>query len=141
MGIGAQNLLKKHQVLMGEIASHEPDDKIEDLQLQWKELVAKGDIRKTDLEDALKTHQYTADCVEAETWMNEKEPLVSNTDYGKDEDSAQAMLMKHEALMADIDTFNTVIHNLREQSQDCKPLLLGDISDKEVVEALNDYEE
>lgn len=28
--------------------------------------------------------------------------------------------MKHEALMSDIDTFNTVIHNLREQSQDCK---------------------
>lgn len=46
-------------------------------------------MRTGVLDDALKTHQYTADCVEAETWMNEKKPLVSNTDYGKDEDSAQ----------------------------------------------------
>ena len=51
------------------------------------------------------------------------------------------MLMKHETLMADIDNFNTIIHNLREQSHECKPLLFGDLSDKEVVEVLTDYEE
>merc|ERR1711962_233693 len=124
--IGAQNLLKKHQALMSEITGHEvqitnvcqsgtdmidehhvssPDieEKIKDLQMQWKDLVARGEIRKKDLEDALMTHQYLADAVEAEAWMN-----------GKDEDTAQAMLTKHETLMADIDNFNTIIHNLRE---------------------------
>ena len=60
---------------------------------QWKDLVARGDIRKKDLEDALMTHQYLADAVEADAWMNEKASLVSNTDYGKDEDTAQVDLL------------------------------------------------
>ena len=30
------------------------------------------------------------------------------------------MLTKHEALMADIESYNTVIQGLREQSQECK---------------------
>ncbi|XP_057290447.1 spectrin alpha chain, non-erythrocytic 1-like isoform X2 [Hydractinia symbiolongicarpus] len=162
--IGAQNLFKKHQALMSEVSNHDPhiknvcksgegmisedhfakDDikeKIDDLQAQWKELLAKGHLRKTDLDDALQTHQYLADAQDSEAWMSEKEPLVTNVDYGKDEDTAQAMLTKHEALMADIEAYNTVIQGLREQSLECKPLLSGDISDKEVVEVIQDYEE
>ena len=45
--------------------------------------------RKGDLEDSLQAQQYFADANEAETWMTEKEPIMSNTDYGKDEDSAE----------------------------------------------------
>lgn len=30
-----------------------------------------------------------ADANDAESWMNEKEPLVTNPDFGKDEDTAQ----------------------------------------------------
>ena len=30
-----------------------------------------------------------ADAYDAEVWMNEKEPLVTNPDFGKDEDTAQ----------------------------------------------------
>ena len=33
-----------------------------------------------------------ADAYDAEVWMNEKEPLVSNPDYGKDEDTAQVRI-------------------------------------------------
>jgi len=33
-----------------------------------------------------------ADAYDAEVWMSEKEPLVSNPDYGKDEDTAQVRL-------------------------------------------------
>ena len=49
----------------------------------------KADIRGKDLEEAVKTHQYMADAYDAEVWMNEKEPLVTNPDFGKDEDTAQ----------------------------------------------------
>ena len=34
-------------------------------------------------------HQYLADVDEAESWLQEKEPIVTSDDYGKDEDSAQ----------------------------------------------------
>ena len=55
---------------------------------------AKADERKIDLGEALLTHQYMADTQDAETWMNEKEPIVANIDYGKDEDTAQVQLIK-----------------------------------------------
>lgn len=37
----------------------------------------------------MQTHQYLADAQDSEAWMSEKEPLVTNVDYGKDEDTAQ----------------------------------------------------
>ena len=49
----------------------------------------KATQRKTDLDDSLQAQQYFADANEAESWMKEKEPIVENPDYGKDEDSAE----------------------------------------------------
>lgn len=45
--------------------------------------------RRDDLDDSLQAQQYFADANESESWMREKEPIVGNTDYGKDEDSAE----------------------------------------------------
>eukprot|EP00794_Sanderia_malayensis_P015984 gene15984-17594_t len=163
--IGAQNLLKKHSALMNEINSHEPKvnaltctgeemiaeehfanqeikDKIDELNSFWNDLLEKAKTRKKDLEDSVQTHQYLSEASEAESWMTEKEPIVSSTDYGKDEDTAQAMLKKHEAMMSDVEAFNNVIEGLREQSLQCQPLATqGDLSGKDCVEALYDYDE
>ena len=49
----------------------------------------KANQRKQDLDDSLQAQQYFADANEGESWMHEKEPLVVNTDYGRDEDSAE----------------------------------------------------
>lgn len=76
--------------------------------------------RKQDLEDSLQAHQYFADANEAESWMKEKEPIVCNTDYGKDEDSSEALLKKHEALVSDLEAFGNTILALREQAQSCR---------------------
>jgi spectrin alpha len=52
--------------------------------------------------------------------MREKEPIASNTDYGKDEDSAEALLKKHEAFLSDLEAYSTVIEGLHDQAQACK---------------------
>lgn len=52
--------------------------------------------------------------------MKEKEPIVSNQDYGKDEDSSEALLKKHEALMSDLEAFGSTIHALRQQAHSCR---------------------
>ena len=39
---------------------------------------------------------------EAESWMNDKKPLVSSEDYGKDEDTAETLIKKHEVIEKDI---------------------------------------
>ena len=41
------------------------------------------------LEEALEVQQYLADANEAESWMTEKEPLVTNADFGKDGSSTK----------------------------------------------------
>lgn len=77
------------------------------------------------MEDSLQAHQYYADANEAESWMKEKEPIVSNTDYGKDEDSSEALLKKHEALMSDLTAFGNTIEGLKEQARNCRVSIIN----------------
>ncbi len=135
--------MKKHQALQVEIMGHEPrittvcesgqemineghfasediQQKITLLNDRWGNLKDKANQRKSDLEDSMQAQQYFADANEAESWMREKEPVVGNTDYGKDEDSAEALLKKHEALISDIEAYGSVIDTIREQANACK---------------------
>ncbi|XP_075227894.1 alpha spectrin isoform X2 [Lycorma delicatula] len=164
--IGVQNLMKKHQAVLAEINNHEnrilmvcqsgqqmmderhfASDEIKvrvgNLNDHWNQLKDKAIQRKQDLEDSLQAHQYFADANEAESWIKEKEPMVCNQDYGKDEDSSEALLKKHEALVSDLEAFGNTILSLREQAQSCRqqetPVI--DVTGKECVVALYDYTE
>ncbi|XP_053601908.1 spectrin alpha chain isoform X2 [Plodia interpunctella] len=164
--IGVQNLMKKHQAVMGEMAQHEArveavraagaalqdaghfaaDDiaaRLQQLTQQWHQLQEKALQRKRDLEDSLQAQQYFADANEAESWIREKEPMANTHDYGKDEDSSEALLKKHEALLSDLEAFGNTIKSLREQADACRqqesPVV--DVSGKECVVALYDYAE
>uniref|UniRef100_A0A3Q3QVI0 Spectrin alpha chain, non-erythrocytic 1 n=1 Tax=Monopterus albus TaxID=43700 RepID=A0A3Q3QVI0_MONAL len=164
--IGVQNLLKKHQALQAEITGHEPrikvvtqkgeamveeghfaaEDvkaKLAELHGRWDTLKAKASQRRQDLEDSLQAQQYFADANEAESWMREKEPIVGSIDYGKDEDSAEALLKKHEALMSDLSAYGSSIQALKEQAQSCRQQVAptDDETGKELVLALYDYQE
>ncbi|XP_013775722.1 spectrin alpha chain-like isoform X2 [Limulus polyphemus] len=164
--IGVQNLIKKHQAVLAEINNHEHridnvcqigQDMIDEghfasgdirkrldlVKEKWLQLKDKAHQRKEDLVDSLQAHQYFADANEAESWMKEKEPIVGSQDYGKDEDSAEALLKKHDALMADLEAFGNTILSLKEQAQSCRqqetPVV--DQAGKEFVMALYDYTE
>ncbi|CAG0916965.1 unnamed protein product [Notodromas monacha] len=164
--IGVQNLIKKHQAVVAEINNHEPrvdnvaasgetmvEDghfaaeeivrRIDGLRKAWTSLKDKAMQRKQDLDDSMHAHQYYADANEADSWMKEKEPVVDQQEYGKDEDSAEALLKKHEALMSDLDAFGSTIAALGDQAKACRqqetPMV--DLSGKECVMALYDYTE
>ncbi|VVD02588.1 unnamed protein product [Leptidea sinapis] len=77
-------------------------------------------IASTNREDSLQAQQYFADANEAESWMREKEPMANTQDYGKDEDSSEALLKKHEALLSDLEAFGNTIKALREQANACR---------------------
>ncbi|XP_024120554.1 spectrin alpha chain, non-erythrocytic 1 isoform X3 [Oryzias melastigma] len=164
--IGVQNLLKKHQALQAEITGHEPRIKavtqkgeamveeghfagedvktrLAELHGRWDTLKGKSSQRRQDLEDSLQAQQYFADANEAESWMREKEPIVGSPDYGKDEDSAEALLKKHEALMSDLSAYGSSIQALKEQAQACRQQVAptDDETGKELVLALYDYQE
>ncbi|XP_022242846.1 spectrin alpha chain-like isoform X2 [Limulus polyphemus] len=164
--IGVQNLIKKHQAVLAEINNHEhridnvcqtgedmfneghfaADDirkRVDLLKEKWVQLKDKAHQRKEDLGNSLQAHQYFADANEAESWMREKEPIVGSQDFGKDEDSAEALLKKHDALMADLEAFGNTVLSLKDQAQSCRqqetPVI--DQAGKEFVMALYDYME
>ncbi|XP_030853592.1 spectrin alpha chain, non-erythrocytic 1 isoform X3 [Strongylocentrotus purpuratus] len=164
--IGVQNLIKKHQALNTEVAGHEPritmvcktgeqmleeghfanDEiatKVKGLEEKWKNLKDKIAQRKDDLEDSLEAQQYFADANEAESWMQEKEPIVASEDYGKDEDSAESQLKKHKTLMADLVAYRTTVEILKQQAEGCRQqdIPISDDVSKEYVVALYDYTE
>ncbi|GMR45924.1 hypothetical protein PMAYCL1PPCAC_16119, partial [Pristionchus mayeri] len=163
--IGVQNLIKKQQALIAEIANHESQieavakaaeemvqqghflapeirDKLAQLRDSWRALKNKAEKRRLELNDSLQAHQYLADANEAETWMAEKEPIVGSGDYGKDEDSAEALLKKHRALVSDMEAFKGTIDELRKQAGQCKyqEQPVGQLG-RDVVLALYDYQE
>ena len=164
--IGVQNLIKKHQTMLTEINNHEPridavsqtaqhmveeghfasDDikyRLGNLHDHWNQLKEKAAQRKQDLDDSLQAHQYFTDANEAESWIREKESIAGNADYGKDEDSSEALLKRHEAFMSDLAAFGNTIKDLKEQAAACRQqeTPIADIAGKECVMALFDYVE
>lgn len=164
--IGVQNLIKKHQAVLAEINNHENrivavtssgeemigdghfaadeiKQRLNTLNQHWSMLKERASQRKQDLDDSLQAHQYFADANEAESWMKEKEPIASGGDFGKDEDSSEALLKKHEALMSDLEAFSSTIGGLDEQANACRQheSASADITGKECVVALYDYVE
>lgn len=161
---GVRNLIKKHDALTAEIHNYQPnieainrrcdeiidaglfadliEPKRQSLNTNWANLLVKADERRGKLEDSLQAHQYLADAAEAESWMVEKEPIIRSEDLGKDEDSTEALLKKHEALMSDLVAFNSTIQKLGNQAAACrlKELSVSDGSSKEMVLVLSDYE-
>ncbi|KAH8851040.1 Spectrin alpha chain [Schistosoma japonicum] len=164
--IGVQNLIKKHQAIYAEINGHAPrieevvqegqamihsnhyaandiERRITDLTADWSQLCEKADHRRQLLEDSLQAQQYFADASEAESWMREKEPLVGSSEFGRDEDSTEALLKKHNALLADIEAYGSTIEALGVQAGSCRmqeaPVI--DVLGKDVVMALYDYQE
>ena len=169
--MGAQNLNKKHQAILSEINNHKPRiqavidqaeqlvkdgsmpksgidqiiERIKILKDKWNELLDRANKRQDDLDDAISIHQYFTDVNEAETCLNEKEPLASDPSIGsaKTEDAIEALLKKHDALMDDIDAFKNTIEDLRKRAEDFKqrkvPVPME--TRKEVVVALMDYQE
>uniref|UniRef100_A0A8C4L210 Spectrin alpha chain, erythrocytic 1 n=1 Tax=Equus asinus TaxID=9793 RepID=A0A8C4L210_EQUAS len=138
--IASKNLLNRHQVIQADIASHEPRiqlitergnkmveeghfaaedvaSKVKSLNENMESLQARAARRQNDLEAIVQFQQYLADLHEAEAWIREKEPIVDNTNYGADEEAAEALLKKHEAFLVDLKAFGNSMKALQDQAE------------------------
>uniref|UniRef100_A0A5F8G4J8 Spectrin alpha chain, erythrocytic 1 n=1 Tax=Monodelphis domestica TaxID=13616 RepID=A0A5F8G4J8_MONDO len=163
--IAAQNLLNRHQVILADIDSHEPRihaitergnklvdeghfaaedvaSRVKSMNENMESLQARAAQRQCDLEDNVHFQQYLADLHEAETWIQEKEPIVDNTNYGDDEEAAGALLKKHEAFLVDLNAFGTSMKALRKQADACRQQAapMEGAAQEERVIALYDFE-
>ncbi|XP_015599750.1 spectrin beta chain, non-erythrocytic 1 isoform X3 [Cephus cinctus] len=128
----AQSLHKKHKKLEAEIAGHQPmidktlasgqtlidqvhpeKKKIQELcdilEDAWKDLQGKAEERSRALDLSLKAQEFYFEAGEVESWLNEKNDMLSSTDYGRDRDAATKLLTKHKALELELDTYNGIV--------------------------------
>jgi spectrin beta len=61
--------------------------------------------------------QFYAEANEAEAWIQEKRPLLTSSDFGKDEDSVQSLAKKLEVVERDLSQFQHTIGKLAKLSQ------------------------
>ncbi|XP_053397827.1 spectrin alpha chain, non-erythrocytic 1-like isoform X5 [Mercenaria mercenaria] len=138
--VAVQNLIKKHQALESEIVAHEPlidavanaaqhmikskhfasaeiEKRLDELHSELQQLKEVSSVRRIKLQDALESQKFYSEVTEAEMWMKEKMPSLTNPDYGKDEESVQVLQKKLDALERDIDNFQNNIGELSALSR------------------------
>ncbi|XP_036402633.1 spectrin beta chain, non-erythrocytic 1-like isoform X2 [Megalops cyprinoides] len=135
-----QLLIKKNQTLQKEIQGHQPrcDDifersqhilkedspnvdaireRLADLQRLWSLMIEETEKRHGRLEEAHKAQQYYFDAAEAEAWMSEQELYMMSEEKAKDEQSAVAMLKKHQILEQAVEDYAETVHQLSQTSR------------------------
>ncbi|XP_024085304.1 spectrin alpha chain, non-erythrocytic 1 isoform X3 [Cimex lectularius] len=149
----AQALFKKHKKLEAEIEGHQPmiektlasgnalihqshpetkqvASLCTGLQDAWDDLKQKAHDRAKKLELSLKAQQFFSEANEVESWLSEKNNILSSSDFGRDRDAASKLLTKHKALELELDTYNGIISEMGRVSNamvvskhpDCKAI-------------------
>ena len=121
----AQELISAHH-----FASQQIQQQREVLLASWTELKETASKRRQLLDDSLQVQQYYTKVSEVMSWMMDKRSLVELKEYGKDEDSTQALIKKHEAIELEIEAYRASIDQLSDES---KRLLGGDHFDPKVI--------
>ncbi|XP_027498276.1 spectrin beta chain, non-erythrocytic 5 [Corapipo altera] len=88
----------------------------DNLQKLWQQLQNEVADRKTRLQAAALIKQYFADIDEANSWLQERQPLLASKDYGKDESSAEALLHRHLRLEKEIAAYSSEMTRLKQQA-------------------------
>lgn len=127
-----QHVLQNGTALLGKDTAQDPEiqARLSNLETQWKHLKELTAKRTKDLDDAVRAEQYHADANETETWLFEYESLLTSSDVGKDVESTEALLKKHDADEAVVAAYEKSIQALRAQ---CDSLTQDDHPGKDIV--------
>ncbi|XP_023018167.2 spectrin beta chain, non-erythrocytic 5 kst isoform X2 [Leptinotarsa decemlineata] len=153
-----QSLQKKHQALEAELASREPivealfvradqlmrsgrasgpviSDQATQLNQMFMQVKDLASIRRLRLQDSLEVQMFYQEVSEAEAWISEKRPFLASKEVGKDEDTAQSLQRKLEALSMEVKTFQPTIQKLSKMADS---LIERDHFDSENIAAAKD---
>ncbi|GFU48340.1 spectrin beta chain, non-erythrocytic 5, partial [Nephila pilipes] len=86
------------------------------MQEEWTLLQNEFYNQKERASNALKAQIFFGEATEIDSWMIEKMEVLSNTDYGKDEDAVVKLLTKHKALELEIDSYKGLVSELSNQA-------------------------
>ena len=138
---GVLNLRKKHKRFVSELKNHEAT--IESIQLagqtlieaskygseeivqrlnalaaSWKELNDIAGTRTQKLEESITYHKFLTRIDEEESWISEKQQLLTVPDLGENMATVQSLLKKHEAFEKDLVTHKSKCSEINEGGQE-----------------------
>ncbi|CAN9501902.1 unnamed protein product [Ophioblennius macclurei] len=87
------------------------------LKKQWGLLSDEAAARRGRLQAATAIKQYFADATEASSWLDDRKPLLTSEDLGKDESSTALLLQRHLRLEKEMAAYGTDIKRLGEQAR------------------------
>jgi spectrin alpha len=132
-----QNLIKKHQLIEADIASHE--DRVKDMNILADSLIESGQFdsptiqdkrasindryerikslagqRRQSLFEADTMHKFFRDIADEESWIKEKKLLVASSDYGRDLTGVQNLKKKHKRLEAELNSHEPAMEGVQD---------------------------
>ncbi|XP_029973399.1 spectrin beta chain, non-erythrocytic 5 [Salarias fasciatus] len=90
---------------------------IRTLKKQWGHLSEEAAARRSRLQAAASIKQYFADAAEASSWLDDRKPLLTSEDLGKDESSTGLLLQRHLRLEKEMTAYGADMKRLSEQAR------------------------
>ncbi|ODM96280.1 Spectrin beta chain, non-erythrocytic 1, partial [Orchesella cincta] len=110
---GVMSVIGGHKLLLDELKARKGQhNKIVE---KANELCRIWEAEQRGVKD-LEIKDFYSDANEMDSWVTEKRPLVSSSDYGEDEPSAQALLQRHVNLEEEIIAYEVDIKGLNSQA-------------------------
>ncbi|MGH0144968.1 UNVERIFIED_CONTAM: hypothetical protein FKN15_004631 [Acipenser sinensis] len=93
------------------------EGRLAELRDMWSQLISEGEQRHGRLTEAHRAQQFYADAAEAEAWMGEQELHMMSDEKAKDEQSATAMVKRHQGVEQALEDYAQTIHQLANSSR------------------------
>ncbi|NXK06704.1 SPTN5 protein, partial [Herpetotheres cachinnans] len=98
----------------GHSASRKIMEHLKELETSVETLKAEAQERRQRLMQSYEAHLFLNELLEVEAWLAERGFILETSDYGKNEESTQALLRKLEATKLDMDGFRPRIEKVQE---------------------------
>ncbi|NXF42508.1 SPTN5 protein, partial [Oceanites oceanicus] len=98
----------------GHSASRKIMEHLKELETSIEILKAEAQERRQQLMQSYEAHLFLNELLEVEAWLAERSFILETSDYGKNEESTQALLRKLEATKLDMDGFRPRIEKVQE---------------------------
>ncbi|XP_065538942.1 spectrin beta chain, non-erythrocytic 5 [Lathamus discolor] len=98
----------------GHSASRKIMEHLKELETSVETLKAEAQERRQRLMQSYEAHLFLNELLEVEAWLAERSFILETSDYGKNEESTQALLRKLEATKLDMDGFRPRIEKVQE---------------------------
>lgn len=91
------------------------NEMISDLNSQWQALKQAAELKRKRLDDAYKCVHFTRQCDDLTIWFDEVEGQLSSDDQGRDLASCKLLLLRHENLVKQIESYRNKLADLEGQ--------------------------